>query len=136
MTEVAPKPLLPSQRTVQSCLFLFAAIAIFGGSLQMYMGEPDTTPRLDNIHRFMAGVYLACGIISLWAGVTIRKQNNLVFLIALGGLLGGTGRLVSMAIVGLPEPSSLWLGYLASEIIVPVVAILAHSKTLRTQTHQ
>ena len=62
-------PLLPSQRIAQICLFLFAAIAIFGGILQMYLGEPDTTPRLDNIHRFLAGVYLACGFICFWAAV-------------------------------------------------------------------
>ena len=38
-------------------------VSMFGGSLQMYLGQPDTTPRLDNIHRFMGGVYLATGII-------------------------------------------------------------------------
>ncbi len=121
----------PSQRVVQVCLFLFAAIGIFGGTVQMSLGEPDTTPRLDNIHRFLAGVYLACGIISLWAGLTIRKQNTLVFLIALGVLLGATGRLVSMSKVGLPEPAGLWLGYLGSEIVVPVVIIVAHAITRR-----
>jgi hypothetical protein len=117
--------ILPSQRIVQACLMLFAAISIFGGTLQMYLGEPDTTPRLDNIHRFMAGVYLACGIISLWTALNIKNQNALIFLIALGGLLGGTGRLISMNIVGLPEPHSLWLTYLLSELIVPLIIIIA-----------
>ena len=85
-----PTPtMLPSQRIVQICLFLFAAIAISGGILQMYLGEPDTTQRLDNIHRFLAGIYLACGFICLWAAITVRQQNTLVFLIALAGLLGG-----------------------------------------------
>src|SRR5690606_22815611 len=48
-----------SQRVVQVSLFLVAAIAIFGGALQMYLGEPQVSPRLDNVHRFMAGVYLS-----------------------------------------------------------------------------
>ena len=48
-----------SQRVVQVCLFLVAAIAMFGGALQMVLGEPDVSPRLDNVHRFMAGVYLS-----------------------------------------------------------------------------
>ena len=86
--------MVPAQRIVQICLFLFAGIAIFGGTLQMYLGEPDTTPRLDNIHRFLAGVYLACGFICFWTAITIKQQNTLVFLIALAGLLGATGRLV------------------------------------------
>jgi hypothetical protein len=31
----------------------------------MYLGQPDTAARLDNIHRFMAGIYLGTGIICL-----------------------------------------------------------------------
>ena len=120
-----------SQRIVQVCMFLFAAIALFGGCVQMYLGEPDTTPRLDNIHRFLAGIYLGCGIICLWTGVTIQKQNTLVFLICIAVLLSGTGRLISMNIVGLPEPHGLWLGYVSSEIIVPIIAIIGQLITNR-----
>ncbi|MDZ4716739.1 MAG: DUF4345 domain-containing protein [Cytophagales bacterium] len=120
-----------SERIAQACLILFAAISIFGGSLQMYLGEPETTPRLDNIHRFMAGVYLACGIISFWTALNIKNQKTLVLLIALGALLGGTGRIISMSNVGLPEPHSLWLTYLSSEFILPLVIIIAQIFTNR-----
>ena len=131
MNDLNQKNVLLSQRITQLCLFLFAAIAIFGGVLQMYLGEPDTSPRLDNIHRFLAGIYLTSGIISLWTALKIRKQNTLVYLIALGGLLGGTGRLISMQIVGLPEPNTLWLAYLSSEIVLPIIIIVAHTMTNR-----
>ena len=50
------EPLLLSQVLVRICLFLVAAIAMFGGALQFFLGQPDTAPRLDNVHRFMAGV--------------------------------------------------------------------------------
>lgn len=116
----------PGQRIVQLCLLLVAAIAITGGALQMYLGQPDTSPRLDNIHRFMAGVYLSTGIISLWAALTVRRQGALVLLIALGVLLAGIGRLVSIAQVGLPEPAALWLGYLVPELLLPFVIAAAH----------
>jgi hypothetical protein len=66
-------PLSNSQIVVRVCLFAFAAIAVFGGSLQMYLGQPDTTPRLDNVHRFMAGIYLFMGIICAWSAVTVRE---------------------------------------------------------------
>ena len=33
------------QHIVQACLFLIAAIALFGGALQFYLGQPDTSPR-------------------------------------------------------------------------------------------
>lgn len=110
-----------SQHIAQIGLFLVAAIAIFGGSLQMYLGQPDTSPRLDNVHRFMAGIYLATGIICLWAALTIRQQGVLVYLLSLGVLLAGTGRLISIRKVGLPQPTAVWLGYLIPELVLPFV---------------
>ena len=73
----ADDPLLASQLVVRVCLFLVAAIAMLGGTVQLTLGQPDTSPRLDNVHRFMAGVYLGTGIICLWAAITIRQQGTL-----------------------------------------------------------
>src|SRR6478735_12725024 len=101
-------PLTTSQVVVRVCLGLVAAICLVGGTLQMVLGQPDTSPRLDNVHRFMAGVYLSTGFIALWAAVTVRQQGTLVYLLALGVLMAGTGRLVSIAHVGLPQPPALW----------------------------
>lgn len=122
----AQTALTSAQLVVQICLFLVAAIAVFGGSLQMYLGQPSTSARLDNVHRFMAGVYLSTGIICFWAAITIRQQGTLVYLLALGVFLAGTGRLLSIAKVGLPEPRAVWLGYLAPELVLPIVIVLAH----------
>ena len=119
-------PLSASQLVVQVCLFLVAAIAMVGGSLQMVLGQPDTSARLDNVHRFMAGVYLSTGLIALWAGLTVRQQGTLVYLLALGVLLAGIGRLVSIAKVGLPKPAGVWLGYLVPELLIPFVMAGAH----------
>ena len=127
----AHSPLLASQRVVQVCLFLVAAIAIFGGALQMFLGQPDTTPRLDNVHRFMAGIYFSTGLICLWAGLTIGQQGTLVFLLALGVFIAGLGRLVSISQVGLPQPAALWLGYMVPELGLPVVIAFAHRATNR-----
>jgi len=119
-------PLLASQIVVRVCLLLVAAIAMIGGALQMNLGQPDTSPRLDNVHRFMAGVYFSTGLISLWAAITIRQQGTLVYLLALGVLLAGVGRLVSIYRVGLPKPYAVWLGYLIPELTLPFVIALAH----------
>jgi hypothetical protein len=124
VTPVAP--LLTSQVIVQACLFLVAAIAMVGGALQMVLGQPDTSPRLDNVHRFMAGVYFSTGVISGWAAITIRQQGTLVYLIAFGVFLAGTGRLLSISKVGLPKPAAVWLGYLIPELVLPVVMAVAH----------
>ncbi len=115
-----------SQRIVQVCLFIVAAIAMIGGTVQMVLGQPDTSPRLDNVHRFMAGVYFSVGFINLWAAWTIREQGTLVYLLALGVLLAGCGRLLSISQVGLPAPSGVWLGYLIPELLLPFVIAIAH----------
>ena len=74
----------------------------------------------------MAGVYLSTGIIAGWAAVTVRQQDTLVYLLALGVFLAGCGRLLSISKVGLPRPRAVWLGYLIPELLIPVVMALAH----------
>jgi hypothetical protein len=113
------------QRVVQMCLFLFGAIALLGGSLQFARGQPHTEPRLDNVHRFMAGIYLGCGLICFWAAYTVSTQGTLVYLLALGVFIAGVGRLVSIARVGMPQPRAVWLGYLIPELVLPIVAATA-----------
>ena len=122
-----------SQRIVQVCLFLVAAIALVGGTVQMVLGQPDTTPRLDNVHRFLAGVYFSMGVIAFWAARTVREQGTLVYLIALGVLLAGCGRLYSMSLVGLPTPHAVWLGYLIPELALPFVIAFAHRASQRAK---
>ena len=97
----------------------------------MFLGQPDTSPRLDNVHRFMAGVYLGTGVICLWAASTVRQQDTLIYLLALGTLLAGIGRLVSICRGGLPQPAAVWLGYLVPELLVPFVIGIAHMTTNR-----
>jgi hypothetical protein len=115
-----------SQIIVRVCLFAFCAIGVFGGTLQMYLGQPDTSARLDNVHRFMAGAYLSLGVICGWAAVTVAQQGTLIYLIAGGVFVAGCGRLLSMSKVGVPEPKAAWLGYLAPELILPCVMAVAH----------
>jgi Domain of unknown function (DUF4345) len=97
-----------------------------GGAVQFFVGQPDTSPRLDNVHRFLAGVYFSTGLINLWAAITVRQQGTLVYLLALGVFLAGTGRLISMSRVGLPKPTVVWLGYLVPELVLPFIIAIAH----------
>jgi general stress protein CsbA len=126
-------PLTRAQRVLRICLFLLAIIAVVGGILQMSMGEPNVSPRLDNIHRFMAGIYLGCGLVSLWTGITIRQHRNLILIIALAVSLGAFGRIISMSKVGTPEPAALWITYCLSEIIVPFIMVVAWSSVHRNK---
>ncbi|QUS38485.1 DUF4345 domain-containing protein [Tardiphaga alba] len=125
------EPMLLSQRVVQVCLFLVGAIGVLGGSLQMYLGQPETMPRLDNVHRFMGGIYLMSGVMALWAASTIRAHDTLIFLMAATIFVGGLGRVLSISKVGLPEPHALWITYLVPELVIPWIIIAAHVMTKR-----
>ena len=115
-----------SQRVVQVILSLFAAVALTGGAVQMFLGQPDTTPRLDNVHRFLAGIYFGCGLICAWAAITVRHQETLVYLVGIAVFLAGCGRLWSIGVVGLPQPSAVWLGYMVPELVLPWIMFAAH----------
>jgi hypothetical protein len=97
----------------------------------MLTGQPETTPRLDNLHRFMGGVYLSMGVISFWTAVTIRQHSTLIYLIAFAILVAAAGRLISISKVGLPEPAAVWLGYLIPELVFPVIIAAAQWATHR-----
>jgi hypothetical protein len=120
-----------AQRIVQLCLFLVAGISLYGGMLQLIVGQPETTARLDNVHRFMAGIYFGIGVIGVWAALTVRTQGVLVYLLAFSVFMAAVGRLTSMSKVGLPEPSSYWLTVLSLELVIPVVIVAAQYTTRR-----
>lgn len=124
-------PLGISTRIVQVCLLIVAVIALMASSKQMYLGQPSTTAQLDNIHRFMAGVYFSMGVIIGWAAFTIRQQGALVYFIAFTLLMAAIGRLVSMSLVGIPEPKSLWISYLIPELAFPLLISVAHFYSLK-----
>ena len=57
---------------------------------------------LDSNMRFLAGVWLGLGLASWWLVPRITEQTVLFRVLWLMIFLGGIGRLVSMASVGLP----------------------------------
>ena len=40
------------------------------------LGEPDVSARLDNVHRFMAGVYFSTGLIAIFIRLTLRGERQ------------------------------------------------------------
>jgi hypothetical protein len=56
-------------------------------------------------------------------------------LLAVGVILAGSGRLLSISQVGVPEPSALWLGYLVPELLVPCIMVVAQIVVQRRSTH-
>src|SRR4051794_39232073 len=100
-----------NKRPLQVTTALLAVIPIVTGIVIMLRGIDDplyaslALPRsalLDSNMRFFAGVWLGAGIAMLWLVPSIERQG--VLFRALWGaiFLGGVGRLLSMAALGMP----------------------------------
>jgi hypothetical protein len=129
----ASTSLTPANTIVRVCLLLVTAIALGDGLQQLVWGAPAGAADADNLHRFMAGIYIGWAPLFAWVAATIRWQGVLVYFLAVPIFLGGVGRLFSFAQHGMPSPAGVFLASALLELILPVVIIWAHSTALRSR---
>lgn len=112
-----------NKRALQIVSALMGTVPVITGLVQM-MGIHDplyaslTLPAdatLDSNMRFLAGVWLGLGLASWWLVPRITEQTVLFRVLWLMIFLGGIGRLVSMASVGLPLTP--FIAFTALEIV-------------------
>ncbi|WP_369275679.1 DUF4345 domain-containing protein [Streptomyces sp. R11] len=115
---------------VRVCLVLATAITLGDGLQQLAQGGPADA---DNLHRFMAGVYIGWAPLFFWAAATIRRQGVLVYFLAVPIFLGGIGRLVSFSQYGIPSPAGVFLASALLEFLLAIVIVWAHSTALRSR---
>ena len=111
------------RRALQIATALLALVPILTGIITM-LGVSDplyassgvpALPVLDSNLRFFGGVWLGLGLALLWLVPRIETESVL-FRVVWGGIfLGGIGRLLSMAMVGLPPLP--FVGFTALEVI-------------------
>ena len=99
-----------NKRTLQIVSALMGTVPVITGLVQL-MGIHDplyaslnlpADATLDSNMRFLAGVWLGLGLASLWLVPRITEETVLFRVLWLMIFLGGIGRVVSMASVGLP----------------------------------
>ena len=84
------------------------ALICFVGSMNLLIKGahgylPDTVPpqlRLDNILRFVSGIYFALGFLITWATINVNKTGNLTYFVGLLVIFAGLGRLWSRIDLG------------------------------------
>jgi len=74
---------------------------------------PDAT--LDSNLRFYGGVWLGVGLAAVWLLPRIERETTLFRCLWLMIFLGGTGRLLSLALTGMPFPP--FVGFTALEVL-------------------
>ncbi|MEU2032092.1 DUF4345 family protein [Nocardia amamiensis] len=127
----ANTPLTRPELIVRVCLVLTTVIIIAGSGLQIVQGAKSGDATADHIHRFMAGIYIGWAPLFAWTAATIRSQGVLVYLLAVPILLGFAGRMLSIALNGLPIRPAEFLSFAALEFILGCVIIWAQSAVLR-----
>jgi Domain of unknown function (DUF4345) len=91
-------------------------VAMTGINDPLYVSlEVPRLSLLDSNLRFFAGLWLGLGIAMLWLIPTIERQAKLYRALWGAVFLGGIGRLLSIAFIGLPPVP--FIGFTALEII-------------------
>ena len=88
-------------------LGLVALICLLGGTNLLLKGAhaflPETAkpqPVLDNLMRFLSGIYFGLGFLMAWVVLHLKDIHELVYFVGLVVICSGLGRLYSRAKVG------------------------------------
>lgn len=99
---------------------LAAMSLALGARSPIYGGGVPRLPALDSNLRFFGGMGVGLGLILLWITPSIERRTTLFRAVWGCALLGGIGRLVSMAVVGRPPLPMI----VFTAIEVPLVPLL------------
>ena len=108
---------------------ILAMICLTGGTLLFIKGssrfidEPiPPQPRLDNIFRFLSGMYFAFGFMLIWFIFHIQTTTSIIYLIGFVVICAGCGRFYSSRKVGSPSKYHTFIMYI--EIAIGLTVIL------------
>ena len=102
-------PHLPRKRVWQACFLVLALIPATSALLALVIGverfvdADDVDVALDSTYRYFGGVYLGVALLALWCLPRIEERANVLVIATAAIFLGGIGRLISIADVGVPS---------------------------------
>lgn len=115
--------------TLQILLGLVAFICLAGGLNLLIKGTASFLPKgtpaqpvLDDLFRFLSGIYFGLGILMAWVVFNLHEINDLIYFIGLVVIFSGLGRLYSRIKVG---PAGKYFDYMMTlEIVLGIVIII------------
>lgn len=123
-----------NKRPLQIVSALLGIVPVATGLVQL-MGVHDplyaslhlpADATLDSNMRFLAGIWLGLGLANLWLVPRIERETVLFRALWLMIFVGGIGRLLSMAFVGLPMLP--FVGFTVLEVVCAPIFVVWQSK--------
>ena len=117
--------------TIKILLGIITAICFLGGTNLMIKGTKTflphsllPQPRLDNLFRFLSGIYLGLGFLLSWVTFHSHQAGDLIYFIGIVVIFSGLGRLYSRFSVG--SPGNYYDSMMIVEIFLGVSIIFAN----------
>src|SRR5262245_14910781 len=113
---------------LQILLGLVSLICLLGGLNLLIKGAvfflPGTSPppHIDNLFRFLSGIYFGLGFLMAWVVFNFHKVNDLIYFIGIVVVFSGLGRLYSRKKVG--SAGKYFDNIMVFEIILGVTIII------------
>jgi hypothetical protein len=127
-----------SKRLLQITVFLLSLLPLSFGLLGMAVGISRFNPEgqianvnLDSQFRFLSGWYLGLAILAWWIALRIEQHTTLFRIICIAVFLGGCGRLMSIATVGVPDQKFLMV--LGVELLFPLLIVWQSNVSKRSE---
>jgi hypothetical protein len=124
-----------SRRGLQLFLVILGLVALIAGALAMLFGAglvPDAgavSANVDSEMRFFATWYAVAGFVLLRAAPKVESQTTLIRTVAAAVFVAGCTRILSLIVVGKPDPQFLVL--MAIELALPFVLVPWQSAVAR-----
>jgi hypothetical protein len=113
---------------LQILLGLVALICLLGGMNLLLKGAGSFLPQniaqptvLDNLFRFLSGIYFSLGFLMAYVVFNLHQINDLIYFIGIVVIFSGLGRLYSRIKVG---PSTNYLKFIMIFEIILGIAIV------------
>lgn len=125
------------KRLLLAVLWLLGAVPIATGLLGIIGGPTvapgggPTTPSLDSEYRFVNFFWLGAGLILYWTLLEPVSRALVTRVVLIFAAVGGIGRLISLAVVGLPHP--VFVGALVLELVIVPLVIWWHVRVFPTR---